>query len=424
MRASAGGALALADAGTASVATFVASLIALRSLTDVELALYALIFSALTALMIAPQYMLYIPQRLHANRQAGLRRTDYAADARAALPFAMATGAGVLLAGLPLRAGHEQAWLVMGLSAAVLSALSPFQDHLRASLHVAGRHGAAAATSAVNVAMVAGVFAWAEWGTMRGEWAYAAPFGALVLGNLASIVVGYRLHRDVTVVEERDPISFGTSVLAASTGFARQGVAYVTNLLVAAMISASALAALETARVAAQPVLILGVGMASYFMPQAVRAIGAGDRRRASGIMRRLVATVSGAGAVYALALLPLAPLLALILGRPVDAGLASARAGSFAMSAAANPFNAYNMAERRYGLALGLTAASEVPALIALVALIPVAGVFAVPLAAVVSAVLRIVLNVWWRSRTDRREAAAAAPETQPTLPHGQSRR
>ncbi|WP_296664615.1 hypothetical protein [Demequina sp.] len=410
-----GGALSLADAGTASVATFVASLVALRSLDDPELALYALVFAALTALMIAPQYMLYIPQRLHANRQPQVRRTSYRADARGAVPYAAVTAVGVFLAALPLRGGlsDPSAYVAICATAAVLSALSPFQDHMRASLHVAGRHGRAALVSAVNLGVVSVIFVAVEWGPQGPAWfAYAAPFGSLVLGNLVSIVAGYGLHRAVTVVEHRDPILFRTSLLAASTGFARQGVAYVANLLVAAMISASALAALETARVAAQPVLILGIGVASFFMPEAVRAIGAGDRHRAGAIMRRLVAVVSGAGAVYALALIPLAPLLALVLGRPVDAGLASARAGSFALSSAANPFNAYNMAERRYGVALGLTAASEIPALVVLVALIPSLGVFAVPVSASVSAVLRIALNVIYRNRADRRAAAHTPAE------------
>lgn len=415
-----GGLLSLADAGTASVATFLAGLIALRALDDDRLALYALVFAALTALTIAPQYMVYIPQRLHANLHAEPRRTDLRADLRAAAPLWAITAVGVVIAGLPLSGvvDDRAAFAALCGTAAVLTGLSPLQDHVRASLHVVGRHGGAAAVSAVNLATVAVVFtavlvggggdADAGGGGAAGAGVALvalAPFGALVAGNLASVVVGVWLLRDVTVVEDREDVPVPRAMLIASTGFSRHGAGYVTNLLVAALLSPAALAGLEAARVAAQPVLILGTGVASAMMPRAVRAIGAGDHRRAARVMRRMVAVVSGTGATYALALLPLAPLLAVVFGRPVDAGLASARAGAYALSAAANPFNAYNMAERRYGLALGLTLGSELPALAVLVALLPSLGVFAVPVAGAVSALLRIALNLVARARRERRQ-------------------
>lgn len=407
-----GGLLSLADAGTASVATFLAGLIALRALDDDRLALYALVFAAVTALTIAPQYMVYIPQRLHANRQAEPRRTDLRADLRSAAPLWAITAVGAVLAGLPL-SGVVGDWAVFAAlcgTAAVLTGLSPLQDHVRASLHVVGRHGGAAAVSAINLSTVAVVFVAVLVAGEGGEGSAAAlvalaPFGALVAGNLASVVVGVWLLRDVTVVEDREDVPVPRAMLIASTGFSRHGAGYVTNLLVAALLSPAALAGLEAARVAAQPVLILGTGVASAMMPQAVRAIGAGDHHRAGSVMRRMVAVVSGTGAAYALALLPLAPLLAVVFGRPVDAGLASARAGAYALSAAANPFNAYNMAERRYGLALGLTLGSELPALAVLVALLPSLGVFAVPVAGAVSALLRIALNLLVRARRERRQ-------------------
>lgn len=408
-----GGLLSLADAGTASVATFLAGLIALRALDDDRLALYALVFAAVTALTIAPQYMVYIPQRLHANRQAEPRRTDLRADLRSAAPLWAITAVGVVLAGLPL-SGVVGDWGVFAAlcgTAAVLTGLSPLQDHVRASLHVVGRHGGAAAVSAVNLSTVAVVFiavlvaGEGGVGSAAATLVALAPFGALVAGNLASVVVGVWLLRDVMVVEDREDVPVPRAMLIASTGFSRHGAGYVTNLLVAALLSPAALAGLEAARVAAQPVLILGTGVASAMMPQAVRAIGAGDHRRAGRVMRRMVAVVSGTGAAYALVLLPLAPLLAVVFGRPVDAGLASARAGAYALSAAANPFNAYNMAERRYGLALGLTLGSELPALAVLVALLPSLGVFAVPVAGAVSALLRIALNLVVRARRERRQ-------------------
>lgn len=128
--------------------------------------------------------------------------------------------------------------------------------------------------------------------------------------------------------------------------------------------------------------------------------------------MGRLVAVVSSTGVVYALLLLPFSGLVSLVLGRPVDAPLASARAGAYSLSAAANPFNAYAMAERRYGLALTLTLTSELVALGVLVAAIPAMGVFAVPLAGAVSAILRIGLHAGYRWR------AASRPESQESQP------
>ncbi|MDN4472044.1 lipopolysaccharide biosynthesis protein [Demequina zhanjiangensis] len=410
-----GGAMALADAGTASVATFLASLIALRSLTDEELALYALVFAAMTALMIAPQYLAYIPQRLHANRQQDLRRPQYRADATTAAPYGALTAVGVFLAGAPML-GHldgTEAYVAICGTAAVLSLLSPFQDHLRASLHVADRHGRAAGVSGLNLAVVAVVLVTVETVDGLPAWAVlAAPFGSLALGNAVSIAAGYRWHRDVPQVEERDRLPVASQAMVASTGFARHGAGYVANLLVAALISPAALAGLEAARVAAQPVLILGTGVASFMMPKAVRAIGAGRMREARRRMGRLVAVVSSTGVVYALLLLPFSGLVSLVLGRPVDAPLASARAGAYSLSAAANPFNAYAMAERRYGLALTLTLTSELVALGVLVAAIPAMGVFAVPLAGAVSAILRIGLHAGYRWR------AASRPESQESQP------
>lgn len=396
LRRARGGIWSLADAGQASLATFIAGILALRVLEDGELALYALVFAAGVALMILPQFAVFTIQRLHVNRHQEIYRPRYRADARQVLPLAVATALGVAAAGLPMRGQLDlDVFLVLCGSAAAWVVVSPFQDHVRAALHATSHHGRAAVVSSVNLATVAAGIALTALLPTEGAAAHlvrvALPFSLLVLGNLASAAVGLVLHRPVPRVPERAVHGWRESSWASTPALLAHGANYLRTVLMGALAGPAALVALEAARVASQPVLVLGTGLAAFFVPTAVRLLGAGRVREAYRHVARQNAWVLAGGFAFSGALVWITPVVATIADRVIQVPLAVARGAAATLGAAAAPHTSLNLASRRYSRAVVVTAAGEGLGIVAVVALAGSLGVYAMPVGAGLAGIARI---------------------------------
>lgn len=388
-------ALSLADAAAGAAASFLAGVIALHELSPAELAAYAIQFSAAVVVMIVPQTIAYLPQRLHVNKLLEPQRTNYCADMRLGIPLGFVSGAVVVIAGLPLApAAGILPYTALALSAAAWTLVSPLQDHVRLSLHMTGHHASAAAVSITNLLLVIlGLITIAIVPQGSSPW---LPFTVLALSNGLSAILGMTLHRrQAPVAMSRQKMSVWLALKTSASSLITQSSSYFNSLIIAGMLSATALAELEGARIAAQPVTVLGVGMAATVLPQAVRARASGKTKLAQKLYARFAGGVLLGGVLYSAAMQSVLPILSSVASRSIDPLLAIARALSFAVGAAAGPLNSLNLADARYAKSVINAAVSLAIGIAATVALVPFIGVFAVPASATISAATRGLLGV-----------------------------
>ncbi|MCR2824240.1 hypothetical protein [Microbacterium sp. zg.Y909] len=383
----------LVDAIAAAAGSFLIGLIALRALELPELALYALMYSGGFAAMVIPQQMGYLPRRIAVNTAAEVVRGRYATDLLGATPYVALAMLAVVAAGSPLytSTGGNTA-LILASTAALWVAASSFQDHIRTSLHITANHAGAAATSLVQLGVAASVFGLVL--LFQDDIPYAVlcavPFGALTLSNSVSACIGIFIHRTTPPIGRGPRPSFSVSFRTALSGFILHASSYVTNLSVALSLGAAALASLESTRVAAQPVLVAGTALSSFFLPKAIRFQSAGADGLAYRRVRRMVASQAVLGAGYS----AIAPVFALLLsswtGNPIDPFLAVALAIAFALQSMVGPINQMNIAARKYALATISTIVAAAVTLATVLLLLSTAGLFAVPLALTAGALTR----------------------------------
>jgi O-antigen/teichoic acid export membrane protein len=393
----------LGDAGAAAAGTFLVGLIALRSLSNAELALYALLFSAGVAAMVIPQQMSYLPRRIRVNQSINTVRGAYGADLRSALPLIVVAILIVSAAGTPLYAkvGMMPAILLTG-TAVIWVAASSFQDHIRTSLHITDDHRLATVVSFVQLTIAAvGFSATLIIGPEHvGVATAAVPFGTLALANVVSAGAGIWLHRSRAVIDDSTSIPLSVGLKTAASGFMLQASGYASNLIVALALGYAALANLEGARIAAQPILVAGTALSSYFLPTAIRLQQRSEYRAARKRIVILLSSQVGVGILYAIAVPLLVALLSKVADRPIDGGLAAALAIAFALHVGVGPLNQMNVAAQRYRLAAVSTAVSITSSLVALLLTIPAVGMYAVPISIAVGAIVRAAVLAIHRTR------------------------
>lgn len=386
--------LSLADAGGSAAASFAAGLVALRTLSTNELALYTLLFPAALAIMLIPQTVAYLPQRLQINGQGGVTRPSYGSDVLRGMSLGAVASLILPLAGLPLLAEvgmGSYVGIVLGAFAWVLT--SPLQDHVRAALHVTGHHGGAAVVSAVNLLVSGSAFTAISALDVNGT-PYLA-YSVLVAGNLISAAVGIFLHRRVAPTRSRIPVTLKNAAKYSSSALVMQAGGYMNNLAIAVLLVPAALAELESARVVAQPIMVLGVGLSSYVLPIAIRAKVAGDSRKTRRVMTWFSAGVVGGGLVYS-AFLPIGvPVLSSIAQRAIDLPLAVLRTVSFALQSTSAPFNNLNLSVGMHRRAFWNSATTAVLGVVLNIILIPIIGVFALPISLAIAAAVRLGLGM-----------------------------
>jgi O-antigen/teichoic acid export membrane protein len=391
----------LGDAGAASAGTLLVGLIALRSLSNAELALYALLFSAGVAAMVIPQQMSYLPRRIRVNQAVDKVRSAYQSDLISSLPFIIVAVLIVLAAGLPLYAavGALDSLLLSGTAILWVTA-SSFQDHIRTSLHITDDHRLATVVSFAQLTIVAICFASTLFigPDYMGSVTTAIPFGTLAVANILSAGVGMWLHRKRNVIADSSRIALSLGLRTAASGFMLQVSGYASNLIITLTLGYAALATLEGARIAAQPILVAGAALSSYFLPTAIRMQQRGEARAAGRRIGTLLSSQIAIGIIYAAIVPFLAVLLGVLADRPIDAGVAAALAIAFALQVGVGPLNQMNIAAGRYRLAAMSTAISIAGSIVVLLITIPFAGVYAVPISISVGALVRASVLVGQR--------------------------
>ena len=308
----------LVDAGAQALATFAASVFAARVLSLPELGLFAIFFSARLLASHLPTQLILIPVEAKLVLLPTEERSDHLLrNFRLALPLAVLGAAAVLLIQFIIPGSPETSHVVSQLAytAALVALLHPLQEHARRLLHLAREHGSAATVSTVRM-----VFAFLA---LFGGWVLGIehsllPFGALAIGDLCALLVALQLARSrresAAIYTTKELLLSGKWLMVSAMLGPAAGL--VVGLLVAALAGAAALGLAEAARVLAQPVLVLALGLSVVLRPSSMEAAVESDRQRAESLSRSLRRRVLFASLAYlGLVSLPesVNPLMALI---------------------------------------------------------------------------------------------------------------
>lgn len=268
------------DAAMSSLATFLAGLVAVNILGDAERGVYAVFFTAFNFGQVVANNLVYIPSEVTAVSwplQSRLRvltesiPLGAAASVAGALSIAAATVVGSQIA---------DAAVVMPLTitAAATTLMWPTQDHLRRMLHIAERSWAAAAVSITQMVATAASIGVLIALDVNRLW---IPFGALAVANTMSLAVGLALARPRRAGDLIEHLRLRTLIRSGAWLLVGVGVPTVTTFGAAAIISFKAgpemLGFAEAARIAAQPLLVLGTGLGFVLGPKVMRSAISGE---------------------------------------------------------------------------------------------------------------------------------------------------
>jgi O-antigen/teichoic acid export membrane protein len=270
-------------------------LIATHYLLPKELGEYAIFYAAFSLAAIIPATLIYTPIEVRTLELPLDRRLSVL---RKSAPLGGITGlvSGLIVTGLvvPLvpQVGIGVRLEFAGTVAAV-SCVSPVQDHLRRMFHQSGRSWIAARISVIQFVTVAVVIILARIVAVPLP---LVPFGALVIGNLASGVVGYRAAR---VEPGYSPLrGQKTTDIIRGGGWLTVGTAYgfvaglATVTILAERSGAAAAGQTEAARVLSQPVTVIAVGILAVFGPEMMSAAQRGQSKTVNRMMAGFLGVV------------------------------------------------------------------------------------------------------------------------------------
>ena len=279
--------LGLVDAAASSLATFAAGVAAVRLLNGAELGAYALVFSAwLLASQVTPQLLL-VPAEAKLVAVSDLQRI---ASLRRNLLLSVPSAAFTAVAMLPVwflvpAEVPDRSAAALLATGAVVAAILPLQEHGRRLFHLGRRHAYAAAVSVVRLVVAVA--------SLAGGWKFGLkpsllPFGALALGDIAALILAVIFSRRAgegsAEYSWRELLESGRWLLAgASFG---PGAGFVVSSLVTHLAGATELGTAEAARVAAQPILVLALGLSAVARPSSMEAAMDGEEARARRIGR------------------------------------------------------------------------------------------------------------------------------------------
>lgn len=291
------------DAGFASLATFLAGLVAVRVLSDVDRGIYAVFFATFTLGAILAYQLVYVPMEIVAVGRPHSQRLTVVRDSLRIGLWPSVGGAMVILGAVVSTAPIAETDLLVGLAITcwVTTLLSPTQDHLRRILHVADRSWHAAAMSVIQFAVTGAAIVVMTYVDAPIAW---IPFGALAIANVVSSTVGLVLiGRHNAGSETSEGVRFGdishSGKWLLMTAIIPAAVAVVAANIITYLASPEDLGYAEAARIVGQPILVLGSGLTFALRPRAMESAIRKDRHRSVRVELLFVAMIVAAALVY-----------------------------------------------------------------------------------------------------------------------------
>jgi hypothetical protein len=292
----------VADAALASLATFATGLVGVNGLDDVTRGVYAVFFTAFLAASVIPTQLVLIPAEARAAQgeeldRLGVMRSSMRLGSLAGLLGLIPVAVAVLVSMNTAETGQLVAFSI---TAGAVSIISPLQDHVRRMLHLAGHSWRAASMSGLQLAGVALALLvlWAL--DVPVEW---LPFGALAAANVVSTAAGLywgwrtAADRPRLVVLAADLIKAGRWLLVMA--LVPRLAFFVASVVITALADSEALGFAEAARLAAQPLYVLGLGLEAVVRPHVMVAAGASDRVAADRHRRIFYPLIGGTALMY-----------------------------------------------------------------------------------------------------------------------------
>jgi len=276
----------LVDAGSASASTLIAGIVAARILPVEVLGAYALAFSLAILAGTVPQQLIGLPARARLiDFKPDTRVATLAHTIRLALPFA-AISAGLATAvyfALP-QLDHTTR-VALAATGGLYAAALPLSEHARALFHL-GRHHWSAGLLSVLRLLATGLFA--AFGVLSSLPPALVPLGSLAAADIGVVaiatLIARRMNGSPPVLDRAELARSGRWLLAAAAMGPAAG--FLVNLLVAHLAGTASLGFAEGARIVAQPVLVLAVGLAAVSGPGVMEAAKKLDVSRARHIRR------------------------------------------------------------------------------------------------------------------------------------------
>ncbi|MDJ0498199.1 MAG: hypothetical protein QNJ89_10235 [Acidimicrobiia bacterium] len=293
----------IVDAGFASLATFLAGLIAVTLLNDVDRGIYAVFFVAFNLGAILAYQLVYVPAEIVAVGRPEEQRLTIVDDSLRIGRLPALGGSMVILAATASTAPIADAALSIPLtiSALIATYLSPTQDHLRRTLHIANRPWHAAYMSIAQFAITT-----ASIGVM---WATDTPvawipFGSLAIANTLSMAFGrFLIYRDRHGAEAPSRVAFRELSLQGRWLLFQAIIpalaAFATANIITYLASPEAMGYAEAARIVAQPIMVAASGLTSALRPRVMEAAISRDLPISLRVQKLYVGLIVLASLIY-----------------------------------------------------------------------------------------------------------------------------
>lgn len=385
----------IVDVGIASLSLLTVGVFAARSLDLATLGAYALCLSAVLLASSIPYNLIYLPALAESTSADPTCRLGYfipALKGGASTLVLASAGVGLVYVALPGEIGQADR-LALALAGIAAAATQPVQLFARQTLHYSERSGSAVIVSSARyVTLLLAVFA-----LMAAHApAPAIPMSALTASNLTAIGAVWvsaarspRATLNISILIHRGRFLLPSAVLPVAAGL-------LGSYFVAAIAGASYLGQAEAARLVAQPVGVLAMGLLAVGSPTLMETAHRRQYAAAWKLAAKIIGAIALFAAVYGIAVsVPWAfnvaeSILPLAYATP---GLVAVSIAAAALLGASMPFGAILIgAGKERGILVREIPASLFQILIALSA--SVTQAFARPLGVGASATTRIILN------------------------------
>jgi hypothetical protein len=292
----------VADAGLASLASFGTSLYAARSLPTAELGAYALFFSAYLLAALVPTHLTLMPSQIFTvDGTRGQRLSLLGQTWVLGLPLAAGAAlvASVAAAFLATDTPADTLW-ALAVTMFACATISPLQDHARRTLHLARSSWMAALVSLTQLVTVGVVLGAMTLAAVPPIW---RPFGALAAGNAVSLAAALVLTRRER--QGTEPRRYQSSELVRSGRWllvlelTPTLASFLAYALIAQVAGSSDVGYAEAARIVAQPLYVLMMGLNFSVGPRSMEAGAAHSLEQARRIARPYMGLLSGAAVLY-----------------------------------------------------------------------------------------------------------------------------
>jgi O-antigen/teichoic acid export membrane protein len=292
----------MVDAGFASLATFAAGLTAIILFSDSDRGIYAVFFTAFNLGAILVYQLVYVPAEIVAVSRSLRDRLSILDDSLRIGRLPALGGCVAILAATAATAPISDAGLSVGLTltAVVATFLSPTQDHLRRTLHIAHLPWYAAATSMVQFVVTGAALGVMVLLDVPTAW---IPFGSLAIANTVSLSFSLAIirsrRREIAIPDRvtfRDLSLQGRWLLAQAVIPAL--AAFITANIITYLASPEAMGFAEAARVVAQPILVAASGLTSALRPRVMEAAMVRDHDVSRRVETLYVGLVLGAAVI------------------------------------------------------------------------------------------------------------------------------